>query len=153
MAGMGRVFDCEIQARMRDMNLGGHVDNVEAIRVLDEARLVFLRHGTDALWRDLPSGVSELVVGQRVEYHAEMRSMPFRPFLVRLWVGHVGRSSFTVELELRVAADHAPAILAETSMVLWDRQTQAAWPIVDPVRARLESYLGAPVELRPRPTS
>ena len=36
---MGKVFECEIQARLRDINLGGHVDNVEAIRVLDEAQI------------------------------------------------------------------------------------------------------------------
>ena len=35
---MSDVFECEIQARLRDINLGGHVDNVEAIRILDEAR-------------------------------------------------------------------------------------------------------------------
>ena len=37
------VFDCEIQTRFRDVNLGGHVDNVEAIRIIDEARILFFR--------------------------------------------------------------------------------------------------------------
>ena len=35
---MGAVFECEVPARLRDINLAGHVDNVEAMRVLDEAR-------------------------------------------------------------------------------------------------------------------
>ena len=40
---MGQTFTTEIQARYRDINLAGHVDNVEAVRVLDEARYEFLR--------------------------------------------------------------------------------------------------------------
>ena len=32
------IYECEIQARLRDVNLGGHVDNVEAMRIVDEAR-------------------------------------------------------------------------------------------------------------------
>ena len=35
---MAQTFTTEIQARYRDINLAGHVDNVEAVRVLDEAR-------------------------------------------------------------------------------------------------------------------
>ena len=157
---MGAVFECEIPARLRDINLAGHVDNVEAMRVLDEARQMFLRFSAlpDAgaedragLFRDVPSGVSELVAAQRVEYHAEMRYVPFQPFLVRMWVGHISRSSFTVCSELRVAADRPPAIVAESTQVMWDHTEAAAWPFTDRVRAALDHYLGEPVTLRPRP--
>ncbi len=161
MRPVGDVFDCEIQARMRDINLGGHVDNVEALRVLDEARLRFFRHarlsldgeaGQGAgLLRDLPPGVAELVGSQRVDYHAEMRFAAFQPFLVRIWVSHVGRSSFAVSLELRVAPDHPPAVVAETSAVFWDTAAGAAWPISEAVRAALTRYAGPPVALRERP--
>lgn len=120
---MAEVFECEIQARLRDVNLGGHVDNVEAIRVLDEARLLFLRF------------------------------VPFQPFLVRLWVSHVGRSSFSVASELRVEVGHDPALVAETTMVLWDGAAGRAWAIDGAVRQDLTSYAGAPAALRARPSS
>ncbi|WP_240771045.1 thioesterase family protein [Nocardioides sp. GY 10113] len=152
------VFDCEIQARLRDVNLGGHVDNVEAVRVLDEARLLFFRYvpvpGTDGrpgLLHDLPAQVTMLMGAQRIEYHAEMRFQPFQPFLVRIWVAHVGRTSITVDYELRVAPDQEPAVAAESTLVLWDTTTEAAWPISDEVRATLERYRNDPVALRPRP--
>ncbi|WP_300577656.1 hypothetical protein, partial [uncultured Nocardioides sp.] len=65
---MSEVFECEIQARLRDVNLGGHVDNVEAIRILDEARILFLRFadlgtgaGRPGLLGGVPDGVAELV--------------------------------------------------------------------------------------------
>ncbi|MBM7517743.1 acyl-CoA thioesterase [Nocardioides nitrophenolicus] len=154
---MGNVFDCEIQARLRDVNLGGHVDNVEAIRVLDEARLLFFRFapldGDDrpGLLRDLPDGIAHLVGAQRVDYHSEMRFVAYQPFLVRIWVSHVGRSSFTVSLELRVAPDHPPAVVAETSAVFWDTAAGSAWTISEPVRTALAAYAGPAVALRPRP--
>lgn len=150
------AFDIEIQARMRDINLAGHVDNVEAIRIIDEARLLFLRAGDPSrgiapVLAALPDGVSELVGSQRVDYRDEMRFVAFQPFLVRLWTGHVGRSSFTVEYELRIAAGHPPAIVGETACVFWDSATQASWPLSDEVRAALEAHLAEPVALRGRP--
>lgn len=157
---MGEVFECEIQARLRDVNLGGHVDNVEALRVLDEARLLFFRHaplvggaGSDrpGLFREVPSGIVELVGSQRIDYHAEMRFMAFQPFLVRMWVGHVGRSSLAVSYELRVAPDQPPAIVAESSVVFWDPAAGSSWAITDEVRATLTSYSSDPVVLRERP--
>lgn len=155
---MGQVFECEIQARLRDVNLGGHVDNVEALRVLDEARLLFFRFapfGDDrpGVLRDVPSGVVELVGSQRVDYNAEMRFVAYQPFLVRMWVGHVGRSSLAVSSELRVAPDHPPAITAETSVVFWDHAAGTSWPISDTVRATLSACSAPPVALRERPGS
>lgn len=165
---MGNVFEIEIQARVRDVNLGGHVDNVEAIRVLDEARILFFgirhAHAADAavpgvgtthrgLLLDVPPTIADLVGAQRVDYRAEMRFVPFQPFLVRMWVGHVGRSSLTVESELRVAPDRPPAIVAETTSVLWDTGAGRAWPIPDELRTRFEEFRAAPVDLKPRPLS
>ncbi|GAA4816348.1 acyl-CoA thioesterase [Nocardioides caeni] len=154
---MGEVFECEIQARLRDVNLGGHVDNVEALRVLDEARLLFLRFapiaGTDrpGVLGGVAAGVAELMGSQRVDYRSEMRFVAYQPFVVRIWVSHVGRSSFAVSYELRVHRDEPPAIVAESSMVLWDTGAGTAWPISEEVRDCLSSYAGEPVALRERP--
>jgi acyl-CoA thioester hydrolase len=153
---MAEVFDCEIQARYRDVNLGGHVDNVEAIRLIDEARIQFLRFAplggapgaTPGLLADVPSGVVELVGSQRVDYHAEMRFAPFQPFLVRIWVSRVGGSSFSVATEVRVEPGHEPALVAETALVLWDHGAQSSWALSDDVRRSLERYRGEPVALR-----
>lgn len=158
MARVGTVFECEIQARLRDVNLGGHVDNVEAVRVLDEARIMFLRYGPlgdgaeqPGLFREVPDGVAELVASQRLEYHTEMRFVPFQPFRVRFWLTHIGRSSITVNCELRVSAEAAPAVIAETGLVLFDTAAGTPWQISDEARATFEDYLGEPIALRERP--
>lgn len=153
---MGEVFECEIQARLRDVNLGGHVDNVEAIRILDEARILFFRYAAleppagprPGLLGALPDGVVELVGSQRVDYHAEMRFAAYTSFQVRLWVTRTGRSSFTVASELRTPADPSPAIVAETACVLWDHGAQGSWAMTDAVRDVLGRFDGPPVGLR-----
>jgi acyl-CoA thioester hydrolase len=153
---MGETFATEIQARFRDINLAGHVDNVEAVRVLDEARYEFLRfarlpglpESAAGLLHGVDDGVSELVASQTIEYHSEMRFVPYQPFLATLWVSRTGRSSFTVSAELRVEAGGGPAAVWECVNVLWDHRAQTAWTISDAVRADLERYLGEPVVFR-----
>src|SRR5689334_21969505 len=150
----GQRFECEIQARFRDINVGGHVDNVEAVRVIDEARIQFfmfapvLGEDLPGLLHRKPAGIVDLMGAQRLDYHAEMRFVPFAPFLVRLWICHIGRTSFTVATEMRVAPDHPPALVAQSTFVFWDRSTEASWPINDEVRADLEAFLGPEVGLR-----
>lgn len=155
------VFECEIQARFRDVNLAGHVDNVEAMRIVNEAQLLFL-HFADldaapsgaatsplaagvpraGLLSHAPDGIATLIGGQRVEYHAEMRFVPFQPFLVRQWVSRVGRSSFTIATELRVALDRPPALVAAATHVLWDTGADGAWTMEPSTRGLVERYAG-----------
>lgn len=150
----GARFDCEVQARFRDINVGGHVDNIEAMRVIDEARIQFFMFapvhgdGRAGLLDRKPAGIVDLMGSQRVDYLAEMRFVPFRPFLVRVWVSNIGRTSFTVASEMRVAPDHSPALIAESTTVFWEKATQAAWPMNDEVRADLERFSGPGVALR-----
>ena len=152
----GEKFECEIQARFRDINVGGHVDNVEAVRVIDEARIQFFMFAPvldgeqKGLLSRKPSGIVDLMGAQRVDYHAEMRFVPYAPFLVRIWVCQIGRTSFTVATEMRTAADHPPALVAESTFVFWDRATAESWPMNADVRADLERYLGPGVALRGR---
>ena len=152
----GETFECEIQTRFRDINVGGHVDNVEAVRVIDEARIQFFMFapvhgtGTSGLLHRKPAGIVDLMGAQRVDYHSEMRFVPYAPFLVRIWVCHLGRTSFTVATEMRTAADHPPALVAESTFVFWDRSTAAAWPMSTEVRSDLERFLGPGVPLRGR---
>ncbi|MCZ4499961.1 MAG: hypothetical protein JWQ74_2516 [Marmoricola sp.] len=152
---MAETFNCEIQARLRDINLGGHVDNVEAIRVIEEARIRFFgltRDGEgDALLAASPTGVTNLVASNRVDYREEMRFQSFQSFLVTMWIGHIGRSSFTVQAEVRLAGpEHPAAVVAEASVVMWSKAEARSWELSPEVRASLERYVGTPVALRER---
>lgn len=109
-------FSCEIHGRLRDLNLARHVDNVAAMRLLDEGRHLFFGARGVPEVVDLPGvlvGIEDevtiLVAGQRVEYRAEFRVNPAKPFLLTMWIGHLGASSFTVDTELRTGPDASPA--------------------------------------------
>ncbi len=150
------VFDTEIHPRFRDLNMGNHIDSVEAIRVIDEARIQFLRFaplapnpdGVVGLLGTLPSGVGELVAAQRVDYHAEMRFAAFRGFDARLWVSRVGGSSFDVSTELHAVPDAPPSLIAVTTVALWDHNAQRSWAMSEEFRAVLTAFLAPPVPLR-----
>ncbi|CAM3439759.1 acyl-CoA thioesterase [Nocardioides dubius] len=151
----GEVFDCEIQVRLRDLNVGGHVDNVEIARVISEARVLFLRYADlggerPGLFSELPAGVAELVASQTVEYRSEMFFSPFQPYLARMWVSKIGRTSFTLGTEIRTAPDGPPAALAETVQVMRDTRAGQMWQIDEANLASFERFLGAPVALRGR---
>ena len=154
---MGKRSTIEIQARLRDINAGGHVDNVEAIRVIGEARMRWqgLPGTGEGVFRHLPSNVVNLVASQRVDFRSEMRFAEFQNFEVTQWIGHIGRSSFTLQSEIRLATrkSESAAVLAETSVVLFDNRSQHAWPINGQMHATLSEYLGEPLELRDRPDS
>ena len=86
---MGEVREVEIQARLRDINTGGHVDNIEAMRVLDEARIRFFGLGAMAAQAGIemepgvldaaPAHVTNLVGGQRVDHLARCASRRTNP--------------------------------------------------------------------------
>ncbi|TIC81735.1 thioesterase family protein [Nocardioides sp. GY 10127] len=152
-------FECEIAARVRDVNLEGHADNVELVRVLDEARFRFLRFAPlvsadgvpfTGVMAAAPGHVTELVAAHHVEYRAEVPLDPNRPYLVSLRVSRVGGSSLDVGLELRLAPDADPCVLAETTVVLLDTTTGRPWAMDDDLRAVLSAYAGTPVPLRGR---
>lgn len=157
-------YQCEVQARVRDLNTSGHVDNIAVMRILDEARVLFLSELTrvkgeavdparaaEGLAGAAP-GVNLLVVGQRVEYRQEMYVEPGTPFRVEVWLAHIGRSSIAMDFALRIGVpDDAPAqVVGETSAVLMDAATSRPWSITDAVRSILSPYLEDPLPLRER---
>lgn len=161
MQTMGEPFSCTIQTRLGDVNFTGHVDNVEALRVVDEARTRFFglrspRTGEHApgVMDALEEGLLPVVVSHRLEYHRELLPSLVEPYVVRLWVVRVGSASFTLDTTITHApSGPEPAVLAETTLAVQDLSTARSRALAPPVRAALEAYLGAPLPLRDRPVS
>jgi acyl-CoA thioester hydrolase len=97
----------------------------------------------------MPEDVFVLAAAQHAEFRAEIRWEPGAFYRVRAWVGHVGRSSFTVQTEIRTDRDEPDAVL-EATMVLMDRSTGRPWPFSEQVREQLRGELGTLLEFRPR---
>lgn len=156
---MARPYTCTIQARIGDVNFTGHVDNVEALRVVDEARMRFFglrspRTGEHVagVMDDLGDGLLPVVVAHRLEYHRELLPSLAEPYVVRVWVVRVGASSLTLDTTISHApSGPEPAVIAETTLAIQDLSTGRSTTLPAATRAALETHLGEPLTLRPRP--
>ncbi|MFT4226556.1 acyl-CoA thioesterase [Micropruina sp.] len=102
-----------VPLRWVDLDAQGHVNNALIADYLQEARVRFLLEGENAALL----GHGTLVVGHQVEYLApvEFRTEPVE---VRLWVGNVGASRFTIGYE--VVQDGVVAARARTVLCIFD---------------------------------
>lgn len=149
------MFETEFQMRLRDLNTANHVDNLEIMRVADEARVIFLggvegaRSGGFGLLASMPPHVFVLAAAQHAEFRSEIIWEPGASYRVCCWIGHIGSSSFTVQTEIYTSTEEPDAV-TEATMVLVDQDTGRPWTIDAEVRAALEKELDEPLTLRPR---
>ena len=162
-----------VRLRWSDMDAYGHVNNVELLRLLEEARIeAFWAHPAEAgpsggtadrsTWPTavLDAGpgarTSTLVARQEVEY---LRPVGYRrePVVVDMWIGHLGGASIDVCYEVHDAAPAegasgtgGPYARAVTTLVLVDTATGAPRRIGEVERAAWTPYVEAPPTFRRR---
>ena len=124
-----------MRVRFSDVDVYGHVNNVKYFEYYQEARLAFLT----SMGRAEDEGRFAVVVAQvNVDYK---RPILFRtePYAVESWVNRVGGSSFGLCAEIKdgdTVLSRADAVL-----VTFDLKTQAARPLSDAERDRLQAAL------------
>jgi acyl-CoA thioester hydrolase len=144
--GMPEALSVDVPLRWSDMDAYGHVNNVQFLRLLEDARVVAL-----GAWFDgqelLDRGV--IVSRHEIEYLAPLVFRP-APVRITLWPSAVSTAGFDVGYEI---AD-PPAVgsrvyaRAETGLVAYDLG-QARPRRLDPGETqRLTELLGAPVSFR-----
>lgn len=156
-----------VQLRWSDMDAYAHVNNVEMLRLLEEARIeVFWRHpeAADGVTPDggRPTAVldagpgaltSTLVARQEIQY---LRPLPYRraPVVIELWIGHLGGASLDVCYEVRDAptttAGSVAFAVATTTIVLVDSATGAPRRLTPAERAVWQPHVEAPPVIRRR---
>lgn len=155
----GSARRVRVQLRLDDLSPSGHVGNASIVRVLEEARTVFLGHARPGLvgyhqgLLEVLGDEARMLIGQQtVEYTKELW-YSHDPVEVTLWITHVGRSSFSVAATIagQDTEDLRPAVSSEATIVLVDRRTGGPWPISDAARAAFDAHRGDLVTLRPRP--
>ncbi len=160
-------LEVPVQLRWSDMDAYQHVNNVEMLRLLEEARIqAFWSHpaaedGTRAqsAWPtaviDAGPGaeVSTLVARQEIEY---LRPLGYRrtPVVVEMWLGHLGGASLDVCYEVRDPGEPAPERVtyarAVTTLVLVDTATGTPRRIGAEQRDAWSDYVEEPVTIRRR---
>lgn len=147
----------DLQLRWGDQDAYGHVNNVEFLRYLEEARVrVFWRGtarertGLEAHFNgDTVDGPKTLVVNHQIEY---LRVLEYSdaPITVELWIGKLGGSSLEVHYEIIDGSAAARTVVARaiTVVVIVDGRTLRPTRLSDPGRASVEPWKDAPLQLR-----
>ncbi|GAA2970522.1 acyl-CoA thioesterase [Glutamicibacter bergerei] len=125
----GSVLRVEIPMRWGDMDAYGHVNNVNLIRLMEEARIAGfgVPGGTGApgvmpkvnIFSAVPGGVQILVVEHRVRYSKplEYRNVPVN---VDLWVANIKPASFDICYEFRDPVSDHVCVKALTTLAYFD---------------------------------
>ncbi|MEO7350181.1 MAG: thioesterase family protein [Terrimesophilobacter sp.] len=141
-----------IPLRWGDLDAYNHVNNVQMMRILEEARV-------RAFWAPevgeaAPTAVLEATAGSEtitmiaghvveyvaaVEYHRE-------PLDVQLWISSVGGASADISYE--VFSQGKLVVKAESTMVFVDGKTQRPRRISDDERTAWEPYFGEPLTFK-----
>ena len=135
MTGVPTTFDTQVHLRWGDMDSLGHVNNVEYLRLLEEARVRFLVALDYA-----PSGDFGLVAARHEIDYVRPLFYSTEPITIRCWVERVGRSSFTVGYDVLEPTGEVAA-RARTVVVSVLPDGSASAPLPTAARSALTDYL------------
>jgi acyl-CoA thioester hydrolase len=136
-----------VPMRWSDMDVYRHINNVQVVRLLEDARVQAFTAWDDPQERPvLETGV--LVARTEVEY---LRQLDFRlaPIAIDLWVSKASGATIELGYEVREPDDDSPPYArAESTLVMYDLQAGRPRRLSDSERARLQQWSGEPVTMR-----
>lgn len=147
-----RRLRVDVPMRWGDMDAYGHINNVQIVRMLEEARIAAFGPpgGTGAagveplvpLFSAVPDGTLALVVEHRVRY---LRPLDYRnvPAQVDVWVSGLKAAALTLDYVVHDPVDGHECVRATTQLAFVDEPTGRLMRLTDDQRARLAPYVGA----------
>ena len=156
-------YHVQVPLRWSDMDAYGHVNNVQFLRLLEDARVTGFRDWFGQDRSLLDEGV--LVTGHEIEYRAPLR-FRHEPVLVSMWCSAIGGASFDLSYVMTdppleggtVPADHSDPgaphatvyAVALTGLVAYDFAAAAPRRLRPDERATLTRHHGDAPTLRRR---
>lgn len=133
--------------RWSDMDAYGHVNNVQFLRLLEDARVIAFREWFGVEQTMLDSGV--LVARHEIEY---LSPLTFRhaPIAVDMWTTNIGGAGFDVSYEVRDPDGVGDALYAqaETTLVAYDFAGERPRRLQPDERASLKLHEGGRLTFR-----
>lgn len=153
-AELARRYRVNVPLRWSDMDAYGHVNNVQFLRLLEDARVIGFEDWFGQDRSVLSEGI--LVARHEIEYLAPLL---FRvpPIVVEMWATKIGGAGFDLAYEVRDgravseggdARGDTVYARAETTLVLYDFATSNPRRMDPSLRAALQEHSGAPVPFR-----
>lgn len=128
MPDAGTSLTLHVPMRWGDMDAYGHINNVEILRILEEARIHAFGPpaGTglpgvevaQPIFSELEADVQALVVEHRVRYLAPLNYRNV-PAVIRIWISAVKGASFTVAYGIFDPVTEAKCVIAETVLAFF----------------------------------
>ncbi|WP_372698393.1 acyl-CoA thioesterase [Arthrobacter sp. JSM 101049] len=150
----GRSLRVQVPMRWGDMDAYGHINNVNLVRMMEEARIAGFgvpggtgKPGNEPmvdLFSAVPENTQVLVVEHRVRYVAPLdyRNVPAE---VDLWLANVKAASVDVCYEFHDPVDGGLRVRAATTLAFFSVGDQRLLRFPPAERAKLEEFIGEPV--------
>jgi acyl-CoA thioester hydrolase len=142
-------YAAHVALRWSDMDAYAHINNVQFLRLLEDARVIAFRDWFDQDRSLLDEGV--LVSRHEIEYR---RPLGFRhePVRIEMWVSRIGGAGFDVAYIVRdpEALGGAVYAVAETELALYDFAASGPRRMRSEERASLEVHAGEAAPFRRR---
>lgn len=150
-AEAGRI-EVQIPMRWGDMDAYGHINNVQVVRILEEARIAAFGppRGTGlpgveppvALFNAVPEGTLALIVEHRIRY---VRTLEYRniPAVVQLWVGAVKGASFDIHYLVQDPITREDCVRATSHLAFVDEATGRVLRLTPEQKETLAPYMAA----------
>lgn len=140
-------YHVDVPLRWSDMDAYGHINNVQFLRLLEDARVLGFQDWFGPDRSMLDEGV--LVARHEIEYLAPL-SFRTSPIVVVMWATSVSGASFDLGYEVRDTADSASTVYAraETTLVAYDFAGARPRRIRPHERAILDTVSGGAVSFR-----
>jgi acyl-CoA thioester hydrolase len=146
MAAMARPYRVEVPLRWSDMDAYGHVNNVQYLRLLEDARVIGFRE-----WfpdRDVV-GSGLVVTHHVIEY---LRPLVYRaqPVEVEMWVTRVAAASFDLDYRIiePLSVGNTTYAAARTGLAAFDLAAERPRRLGDEARAELRSRQSEPLAFK-----
>ncbi|WP_309070992.1 thioesterase family protein [Arthrobacter sp.] len=146
-----QTITCEIPMRWGDMDAYGHINNVEVVRLLEEARIHAFGPpgGTGApgetppvdLFSSVATGVQALVVEHRIRYTATLdyRNVPLK---VQVWIAGIKAASLDIAYRLLDPVTDRVCVKAHTTLAFVDGDSGSLLRLSPEQKQRLAPFEG-----------
>ncbi|MDN5755519.1 MAG: acyl-CoA thioesterase [Arthrobacter sp.] len=150
----GRKLQVQVPMRWGDMDAYGHINNVNLVRMMEEARIAGFgvpggtgKPGTEStaeLFSSVPVNTQILVVEHRVRYLSPLdyRNVPAE---VEIWLSRVKAASFDVCYEFRDPIEGSLCVRATTTLAFFSVEDQRLFRLPARQREEMQQFLGEPV--------
>lgn len=143
-----------IPMRWGDMDSYGHVNNVEVVRMLEEARIAAfgvpvgaghqVRPPVVPLFDTLPDGTQALIAEHRIKY---LKALEYRNVAapVRVWIVRAAGAALILGIEIHDAATGQVCVRAHTQLAFFDPAEQRVLRLTKQQQEALEPWAGPPL--------